>query len=143
MICNKCFHTKTSVLNSRAHKKTAQIWRRRQCSLCKHIFTTYEKVSLPDELQVTKGANSTPYNPGILLISLYEALSAVDDQAKNNVYWLLRTIEDDLVLMGDAISSEQIEQRSHSALSRFNTLAGIQYALKHNLLDQIKRPRRR
>jgi transcriptional repressor NrdR len=145
MICHKCLHTRTRVTNSRVHKKTAQVWRRRYCEKCGSTFTTYERLALSDEITVkNKNGEIQPFNSGILIIDLFDALERSDTNPAANAYWLARSIEDDIaVFQADPITTDRIKQLSHDTLSRFNTLAGIQYAAKHKLLDKIKRPRRR
>ena len=143
MICYNCSHEKTRVTNSRDHKKTAQVWRRRFCEKCQHITTTYERISLSDEITVQSRKSITPYNNGILLVDLYETLQSSDPIAAQNAFWLARSIEDELTTLNrSTITTEQIKSVAHGVVSRFNTLAGIQYAAKHHLLDKIKRPRR-
>jgi transcriptional repressor NrdR len=144
MICNNCLHTKTQVTNSRTHKKTPQVWRRRHCNNCNHSFTTYERVAIFDEILVRKDdSEPTPFNPGILLLDLSESLAHSSPQAAHNAYWLTRSIEDDIIIVGGEITTKILKAKSHAALSRFDTLAGMQYALKHQLFDKIKRPRPR
>ena len=50
MICIYCLSQKTRVLNSRAHRKNPLVWRRRTCTSCGKIFTSYERPSCDDLL---------------------------------------------------------------------------------------------
>ena len=136
---------KTKVTNSRVHKKTAQVWRRHHCELCRHSATTYERVALFEELTIkNRRGKLQPYNLGVLLVDLHEALLRSSSEAAQDAFWLTRSIEDDLMVLGrQTITTTELKAIAHAALARFNTMAGIQYAAKHQLLDKIKRPRAR
>lgn len=53
MKCIYCEHPATDVKNSRKINKNSIVWRRRECNLCKKIFTTKE-TSTDDNLFVIK-----------------------------------------------------------------------------------------
>lgn len=136
MFCIKC-HSQTHTTNSRPHKKTPQVWRRRTCKGCGYTFTTYERVSLPDELIIT-GDKDSPYNPARLLQSIVECFGHTTD-ATQHAYWLMRTIEDNLTAHDTpSISPSDLKHRVYTTLASFDELAGVQYAARHNLKKMLR-----
>ncbi|HEX6258265.1 MAG TPA: hypothetical protein VFZ48_02195 [Candidatus Saccharimonadales bacterium] len=141
MFCIKC-HAQTLTSNSRPHKKTPQVWRRRTCKSCGYTFTTYERISLPDELIVKGSKEDRAYNPAQLLQSIVECFAHTAD-ATQHAYWLLRTIEDSLAANHTpAIQVGHLKQMVYTTLSGFDDLAGVQYAARHNLKEILRKQQR-
>jgi transcriptional repressor NrdR len=142
MICIYCFHVKTSVANSRPHKKQPQNWRRRTCQACNKTFTTYERPS-SDELLVKRTNGSTEgFNLGKLIQSIARASTHNKKQADYDSLHLARTIELGLVTRaGDTltIATEIISDMTHSTLKRYDELAAMQYAMQHGLIVSVRR----
>jgi transcriptional repressor NrdR len=79
MLCPFCNSFESEVINSRPTNKNKETWRRRRCTECKHIFTTYEKLSL-DYLHVKK--RKSP--PEVYSYAkLYSGIYAASLQKKN------------------------------------------------------------
>ena len=47
MLCPKCHHVESKVIDSRTAHNDSAIRRRRECLACGHRFTTYEVVEAP------------------------------------------------------------------------------------------------
>ena len=88
MLCPFCQHTKTEVFNSRSTSMKTQVWRRRRCTSCKNVFTTYEAYDLGFlDVKQSDGAVK-PYSRARLFSSIYIAFVGsrlADDQAIDNV----------------------------------------------------------
>lgn len=85
MVCIYC-RGRTRVINSRHQRRTNQTWRRRQCQLCKAIFTSLEGADLPSSLSFRTSQNKlNPFSRDLLFISIYDSLrhrpSALTDSA--------------------------------------------------------------
>lgn len=52
MVCPFCSSKKTKVTNSRPRQQRSEIWRRRECTACNRVFTTYEQPTLGHFTQV-------------------------------------------------------------------------------------------
>jgi transcriptional repressor NrdR len=140
MICTKCFHGKTSVTNSRPHKTSPSIWRRRQCPKCKHIFTTLELPEASEIATVGGKAFSTPR----LTVSLASYLTHRGDDAADDASWLVSTIVQALwTAKKKKLTSRELVDIVHPVLDRFDAIAGLRYATEHNLISgQRQSPRR-
>lgn len=140
MFCLNCFNPSTSVSNSRASKKQAQIWRRRRCSRCGLTFTTYERPSLTDNQPVLLPDGKTEeFNSGKLIVSIAKAFTHSPEKAAYNALWLARTVEDNLSTQSQAITPEDIEAATHVTLKQFDELAAMQYAAQHHLISSFRR----
>lgn len=140
MFCINCFHKKTNVANSRPHKSSPSVWRRRKCPECGSIFTTYERPSLADNKFIYLANNRTDtFNLGRLTISLSRAFTHDPVRAKNDSLWLAQTIEDILSIEYSTITPDDIAAVAHQTLKRFDELAALQYAAQHQLIATTRR----
>lgn len=146
MICPLCSHNRTNVTNSRPRKKTATVWRRRQCPSCEHIFSTNESPSLHGDVSIKSrdGKSVDPYNRGILLLSVSNSFAHDPARGRQAAWWLTETIEGSIAQLGapegpldspshTAIDAADIASLSHRVLERYDKAAAIQYAAKHNI----------
>jgi transcriptional repressor NrdR len=140
MFCVNCFHTNTKVTNSRPSKKQPSIWRRRTCPNCGTVFTTYERPSLAENkpIHLPSGQEDT-FNLGKLIISIAQAFTHDPDAASYHALWLAQTVEDTLSSQRENITPEDIEAVTHNVLKRFDELAAVQYAARHQLITSTKR----
>lgn len=142
MFCLYCLHPKTSIPNSRPHKKRPQVWRRRQCSACKRVFTTYERPSLEDVTIINKGIGTQQtFSIGQLAVSIYESMSH-RPSAANDSYELARTIEYGLIHKYDIetpLSTKAIAKEAYIVLKRYDELVGLQYGARYGLIASIRR----
>ncbi len=140
MFCINCFHKRTSVVNSRPHKKEPSVWRRRTCSACRAVFTTIERPSLKDNRLVSlpDGATDT-FNLGKLVLSIASAFAHDPKKASYDSLWLAETVEDTLSTEYAIITPDDIAAVTHEVLKRFDELAAVQYAAKHRLIVSVRR----
>ncbi len=74
MVCIYCSE-KTQVTNSRASPKTRRTWRRRECTSCKSVVTTYEQIDYASALRViNKQTDLQPFSRDKLFMSLNRSL---------------------------------------------------------------------
>ena len=143
MFCINCFHTNTSVTNSRPHKKQPSVWRRRKCANCNAVFTTIERPSLTDTVQVRSLAGaSIPFNLGRLVVSIANAFSHNPSEGKMQALWLAQTVESTLATQVQLLTPEDIEAVTHQVLKQFDEVAAVQYAAKHQLIVSVSARRR-
>lgn len=144
MFCINCFHENTSIVNSRPHKKQPSVWRRRKCAECGAVFSTTEHPSLAENRPVdAKNGSREPFNLGQLIISINEAFSHNPLDGKKYALWLAQTVEASLSTQHPrSLSSEDIEASAHAVLKRFDEVAALQYAAKHQLIISASTKRR-
>lgn len=150
MICINCFHGKTKVTNSRAHKKQSGTWRRRQCESCRHTFTTYEKPALDESIQVyysgsdsQAGTTKAPFSLSKLTLSIAASFSHDDRTRQLHSLALAETVEQLLITQTANPSSDDVAATTHQVLKRFDELAALQYAAAHGLVEAISSRRGR
>lgn len=140
MFCINCFHRTTAVTNSRPHKKTPSVWRRRSCSACGAVFTTIERPSLADNRHVSRADGDRDlFNLGKLIISIASVFTHSPEKASRDALWLAQTVEDTLSTEYAIITTDDIAAVTHQALKRFDELAAIQYAAKYGLIASTRR----
>ena len=131
MVCIYC-NSKTKVSNSRSNVTT---WRRRECTACKSVFTTYERPDYKAALRVENTAKHLePFLRDKLFLSLVDAL-AHKKTALGDASSLCDTIITQLAHehRNGLLTTQQIAACSVTTLKRFDTVAASVYAAKHNL----------
>ena len=140
MFCINCFHPKTQVTNSRPHKKTPSIWRRRTCEACGKSFTTRERPSLRDNQTVhLPSGGSEPVNPGKLLLSIAASFSHDKPAATYDSWWLTETVEELLATEVKTLTPDDIAAVTHAVLKRYDELAAVQYAAQQQLVTSVRK----
>lgn len=140
MFCINCFHEDTRVTNSRPHKKQHSVWRRRKCQNCGALFTTHERPSLADNKKITlsDGTNEV-FNLGKLIQSIGKAFTHSPHDAEYAALYLAMSVEDTLSTQRETITPEDITATTHEILKRFDQLAAVQYAARHDLIVSARR----
>lgn len=143
MFCTKCGHNRTEVINSRGHKKSAEVWRRRRCPACSTTITTIEKPGLERTIRVCNlqtGA-AAMFSMGKLIHSI--SSSFIHDKALgvDSSPPLAETIVSRLIPVPDSIiTTSTLVEVTYDTLSKFDSTAALHYGLAHGL---IKAPRLR
>ena len=131
MVCNTC-GAKLDVSNSRQLKRTNQVWRRRNCTMCDVVVTTLEGIDYRRSLVVTGSKKPTPYERDRLFLSLYKSLqhrstSLTDAGALADAITAKLAVQ----AKSGALQKSQIAQAVQVALTRFDKLAAAHYAALH------------
>ena|SRR5680860_1056433 len=132
MICINCGDS-TKVTNSRTYKKPS-VWRRRQCTGCRKVFSTREKPDL--ELSTTvnnevKGSKKTiirsePFSEHKLFLSIYECLSHREDAVEAAI-GLTETTINKLLLSQASLDKKIVANTVYEVLQRFDEPAAVYY----------------
>jgi transcriptional repressor NrdR len=134
MVCLYCKHPATDVKNSRPHKKTAHVWRRRHCTQCLQSFTTDERPRLETLLKISQAGTTHPFNRGILITSITDAFRHDTEKGRRIAWDLSETVIDKLTQSGSPdIDSAAIRIICHDVIRRYDRAAGTQYAIAHQL----------
>lgn len=133
MVCYTC-SGETAVLNSRPQKRSNQVWRRRQCTLCDTMFTTTESIDYAKSLLVQKpdSRRLAPFERDRLMLSLYKSLGH-RPTALADAGGLCATIIAKLAPTADknVLTTQRIVEVSLVALNRFDKLGAQHYAAFH------------
>lgn len=131
MICINCYHSTTAVSNSRPHKTTPSVWRRRCCPACKAVFTTIERPDLRYS-KIALGNDKSDFNIGKLIISIAAAFQHDSPKGVEYASAIADTVMTKLALH-PIITQKLIAQETHVVLERFDAKAAMAYALQHRL----------
>jgi transcriptional repressor NrdR len=132
MVCIYCY-SGTQVINSRLQKRTNSIWRRRQCKVCKAVFTTGEAVSFDKQLTVSYSSGHVePFSRDKLLLSVYDSLKH-RKTALNDATALTDTIVSHLLrhTQNAALKRDVIVSEVNKILKRFDKVAATHYQAFH------------
>lgn len=124
----------TRVSNSRPHKTTPSVWRRRNCKSCNTAFTTWETVHDDDyEFMVTNGKHKTSFSLPRLLVSIYACLAhRTAPTVADDAYWLATTVAQQIQLTAsNNVTVEALTTATRETLLRFDELAGLSYGARH------------
>ena len=145
MICINCSHD-TKVTNSRPHKKTPSVWRRRKCTACGTVFTTMEVVAdNAYSFRVAKANRQDDFSLPRLMMSIAAALSHRPIHASaDEAYWLAQTVAQSIQATAtDTVTTEALTAETWTVLSNFDAAAGIQYGARHGIIQNTaQKPRR-
>lgn len=146
MICINCSN-ETKVTNSRPHKKTPSVWRRRQCKACGTLFTTMEIVADNAYIFRVVKAGDAPEDFSLprLMMSIAASLAHRPAPASaDEAYWLAQTIAQNIQATAtDTVAAQALAEETWTVVSHFDATAGIQYGARHGLLQNTaQKPRR-
>lgn len=137
MVCVYC-GGKTSVTNSRLHKKLNRVWRRRQCATCLNVFTTHESSDERRSFMVREDHSGKllPFSRDKVFISLYHSCGhrkgAFEDAAalSDTVMAQLFNPSRD---QHATVTKLEIKQTVLQALTHFDRAAATHYEAYHQL----------
>ena len=132
MICIYC-GGKTSIINSRAQKKTNQTWRRHKCNDCEGIFTSVETVDWPTSLLFRRDIkHSEAFQRDQLFVSIYEACKHRKDAVEASAALTATCLAKLLTQIEQAtLKREQVTSVVTDVLKRFDNAAAVQYQAYH------------
>lgn len=134
VLCPKCGHKGSRVLESRGSEGGASVRRRRQCSSCEHRFTTYERYELQALFVRKRDGSRQPFDRAKLLGGLERASHKrpVPSEAIGN---LVGRIESAALHSGGEISAARIGEMCLTGLRQIDQVAYLQFAAVYRQLD--------
>lgn len=128
MKCAECHHDDTKVIESRETGEGDAIRRRRECIVCSHRFTTYERVERPQLIVVKNDSTRQVYNREKLLSGLYRACEKTPVTSVQ-LERLVNLVEQQLYELGEQeVPSRRIGQLIMDQLSVLNDVAYVRFA---------------
>ena len=129
MVCIYC-HKDTSVINSRYKSRSLSVWRRRACTHCGAVLTTYETYDLSTALLVKKRSGELQaFQRDKLLISIAKAIEHKHDAA-NAASHLTTTVVHKLInsiAATSLLSTKDISHMTSTVLKRYDAASAIKY----------------
>jgi transcriptional repressor NrdR len=135
MVCIYC-RNETVVKNSRLQKRSNQVWRRRQCMVCKSVFTTHEAVDLSQALLVESGASTAPFLADRLFTDVLSALKDHKDKyiaAREITATSIKNLQTNSEK--PLFSTKAISKTTALTLKRFDKRAWLRYVADHPSLQ--------
>lgn len=147
MICIYCFHPKTSITNSRGHKKEATTWRRHTCPNCGRMFSSIERPVMADSYKITNEAtgDDEAYSHARLAHSLLKSFGHLSgSDLYTAVDWLTDTAEKSLIANAyyGALSKDELGMLVYEILKNYDPVAAVQYAAQNGLVSAVNKRKR-
>ncbi len=126
MLCPACGASETRVIDSRPAESGASIRRRRECDVCGHRFTTYERLE-PQLVVIKRTGRSEPFSPPKLASGISAAL-ADRPVSGSDVEIVVEDLEEQIRASGRQITSEEIGRLVLARLRDLDEVAYLRFA---------------
>ncbi len=136
MICPKCTHNNTRVLDSRETDSHKAVRRRRICDDCDFRFTTFERIESTSFLVVKKDGTRESYDREKVEKGMWKACEkrkVTQDQLKKAI----NQLEEKWSTMGKEIPSKSIGEGIMDALREIDDVAYIRFASVYRQFKDI------
>ena len=127
MKCRVCDAEDTRVIDSRAADDGRAIRRRRACASCGERFTTFERFEHADLVVQKRNGQRADFDRGSIVRGIAAAAKGgpLDDAAMETV---ADSVEDEIRLLGDVVSSEEIGKAVLHQLRRLDEVSALRFA---------------
>ena len=125
MLCPKCHHVESKVIDSRTAHNDSAIRRRRECLACGHRFTTYEEVDRDEVTVVKRDGRRQTFERAKIHKAIQQACGKrkiSDEQIRSIIDRVVANIE------GDEVSSAKIAELVMTELNKVDEVAYIRFA---------------
>lgn len=137
MNCNSCHASDTKVIESRDVANGESIRRRRECNVCGHRFTTYERIEHPQLIVIKNNDVRELFNREKLLSGLYRACEKTP-VTSIQLEQLVSNIEQILYKSGEAeVPSSRIGELVMDQLAGLNEVAYVRFASVYRRFKNI------
>lgn len=126
MLCPACGATDIRVIDSRPAENGAAIRRRRECEICSHRFTTYERLE-PQMMVLKRSGRLEPFSTTKLASGISAAL-ADRPVSGSDVEGVVEEIDEKVRSTGVQVSSEEIGRLVLDRLRELDEVAYLRYA---------------
>ncbi len=138
MRCPFCAEKDTRVVDSRLTGEGDEVRRRRECSVCKERFTTYEKVELNLPRVVKRDGSRVPFDEGRLRGGMLRALEKrpVDSE---HVEQAIGRIKRALMAGGEReVATRAIGEQVMAALGDLDQVAYVRFASVYRSFQDVE-----
>ena len=136
MICSKCKHSETQVIDSRDCPDGVR--RRRECLQCKHRFTTYERTEFPVVIITKKSGDQERFDPekirkGVQLSCKNRPVTSIQIDA------LTQEVEQRVYLTGkEEVSSREIGVLVQELLHELDEVAYVRFTSVYQAFTSVR-----
>ena len=137
MICPKCEHHDTKVIDSRDTMEGKAIRRRRECLKCNYRFTTFENIETANFIVIKKDGVREQYNREKLEIGIWKSCEKrpiTQAQIKD----MLDMLEEKWLTIGKEVPSESIGEGVMEALKKIDEVAYIRFASVYRQFKDVE-----
>lgn len=127
MICPKCQHIETRVLDSRETEGNKAVRRRRECEKCSHRFTTFERAETTNFVVVKKDGTRESYDREKVVKGVWRACEK-RKVTEEQVSKLISALEEEWANIGKEVPSKTIGEGVMRALKDLDEVAYIRFA---------------
>lgn len=127
MVCPKCKHSDTRVLDSRDSREGKEIRRRRKCAKCGYRFTTFERVETTNFIVIKKDNSRESYNREKLERGIWKACEK-RPVTKEQVDKILNELEEEWSKLGKEIPTKIIGEGIMEQMRKLDEVAYIRFA---------------
>jgi transcriptional repressor NrdR len=136
MICPKCNHQETRVLDSRETEGHKSVRRRRECEKCQNRFTTFERAETSNFIVVKKDGTRESYDREKVERGIWKACEK-RKVTQEQVTKLINQMEEKWASMGKEISSRDVGEGIMDALRELDDVAYIRFASVYRQFKDI------
>lgn len=136
MICPKCQHKDTRVLDSRETEGNKAVRRRRQCEKCKHRFTTFEHIETSNFIVVKKNGTRESYDREKVEKGIWKACEK-RKITEEQITQMINKLEENWAAMGKEVKSQAIGEGIMEALRELDDVAYIRFASVYRQFKDI------
>lgn len=136
MICPKCHHLDTRVLDSRETDSNKAVRRRRECEVCKHRFTTFERIENSKFLVIKKDGTRESYDREKVERGIWRACEK-RKVTEEQVTKILNSLEEKWASMGKEVQSKTIGEGIMDFLKEIDEVAYIRFASVYRQFKDI------
>lgn len=137
MICPKCKHKNTGVVDSREASEGRFIRRRRECEHCKHRFTTFEKVETSNFLVIKKDGSREAYDRDKVERGIWKACEK-RPVTEEQISSMIDGLEEVWSASGKEVSGEVIGRDVMHALKMLDEVAYIRFASVYRQFKDVE-----
>lgn len=137
MLCPKCEHHDTKVIDSRDTMEGKAIRRRRECLKCEYRFTTFEYVETANFLVVKKDDTREQYNREKLEIGIRKSCEK-RPVTQAQIKEMLDTLEEKWAAMGKEVPSEVIGEGVMESLKKIDEVSYIRFASVYRQFKDVE-----
>ncbi len=137
MVCSRCHQADTKVIESRDVADGQSIRRRRECTVCQHRFTTYERIERPQLVVIKSGGNRELFNRDKLLAGLYRACEKTPVTSVQ-LERLVADVEQNLYACGEPeVPSAKVGEMVMERLAILDDVAYVRFASVYRRFKDI------
>jgi len=137
MVCPKCKHDDTRVLDSRDTHEGKEIRRRRKCAKCGYRFTTFERVETTGFIVIKKDNSRETYNREKMERGIWRACEK-RPVTREQIEQMINELEEEWSKIGKEIPAKTIGEGIMEKMRKVDEVAYIRFASVYRHFKDIE-----